>query len=387
MRTLQLLLLVVALPACSSSPATPDRGGTADLQPAEASRPPDLKPEAAAPAYDFSELRDYLFKGSWVTNGVVVMKDGKIVYEEYAHGYDASKRHYLYSVSKSIGSALAGIAIGEGLLDESKSLCDYLPPVVGADPTLCDTTVGHLLTMTSGLAFKETYESDPSTSNVIPMLYGGEADMGLYTAKQPRAAKAGTVWSYSSGDANLLARVLRGALKGQEMRAWAKSKLFDPAGLSSAIFEADRSGSLVFASWCFLTPRDMARFGQLYLDDGMVGSTRVLPAGWVKRTITPAPPVATPTKRDPAAPPGDSGGSYGASFWLNATSASAPADTWRYPEAPVDTYSAQGHWGQRIFIVPSRKLVIARTGFDRAKTFDSGPMVGKAVAAIDKGGK
>ena len=370
-----LALAVGLLGGCSTSSSPPsssppDAGGSGD----------------ASVAYDFSALHNELFGGSWQTEGVVVLHNGQIVYEEYAAGFMPTMRHITYSVSKSIGSALAGIAVDQGLFKLSDSVCTYVPAPMGADPKFCDTTVEHVLRMSSGLKWIEDYGADPQASNVLQMLYGNQSDMGGYVATQPRAAPAGSVWNYSSGDANLLARVLRAALKGQDSRAWAKSKLFDPAGLSSAVFEEDRSGTLVFSSSCFMTPRDMAKFGQLYLDDGMSGGTRVLPMGWVAYTTTPAPPVAQPTPRVPDAGPGNSGGSYGAAFWLNAATPTASADTLLYPQAPVDAYSAEGHYGQKIFIVPSRHLVVARVGNDRNPLFDPGPMVGKAVAAIDAAG-
>lgn len=365
-----LALVLLSTPGCGSA-----GGGDPAAAPA-----PDGG--ASTLTYDFAPFDATAFAGKWQTEGVVVMHDGKVVYEKYAAGFDAQKRHITYSVSKSIGSALVGIAIGEGLMKLDESVCTYVPPPTGADPTYCDTKIDHLVRMTSGLGWVETYD-DPKTSNVLPMLYGDEADMGEYAARRPRAAKAGEVWRYSSGDANLLARALRGALKGRDMRAWAKEKLFSPAGITSAIFEADRSGTLVFSSSCFMTTRDMARFGQLYLDDGTRGGTRVIPSSWVKYTATPAPPVAQPKSRTPGMPPGESGGAYGGTFWLNAASPNASPDTFAYPEAPADTYAAEGHWGQKIFVVPSRRVVVARVGNDRDPVFDPGPMVGAAVAAVD----
>jgi CubicO group peptidase (beta-lactamase class C family) len=363
----------------ASPSATPNDAGAIVDAP---SSPPPTAP-------DFASLDEYLFKGSWVTEGVVVQHEGKIVFEKYTAGFDEKKRHITYSVSKSIGSALVGIAVNDGLIKLEDSICTYVPAPVGADPTYCDTKVDHVLRMMSGLKWEESYD-DPAKSNVLPMLYGDESDMGLYVAKRPRAAKAGEKWLYSSGDSNLLALALKGALKstGKDMRTWAKEKLFDPAGLSSAIFETDRSGTLVFSSSCFMSVRDMARFGQLYLDDGMNGATRVLPSTWVTFTHTPAPPVATPTPRIPGV--ADTGGSYGAAFWLNGASPTAPRETLSYPDAPADAYAAEGHWGQKIFIIPSRKLIVARVGNDRAPTFDSNPMLQRAVAAIDaavSGGK
>ncbi len=132
-----------------------------------------------------------------------------------------------------------------------------------------------------------------------------------------------------------------------------------------------------------MTPRDMARFGQLYLDDGMAGPNRVLSSRWVTFTKTPAPAVATPTPHRGAALD-QRGGSYGASFWLNAATSTAESDTFLYATAPRDTFCAQGHWGQRICMVPSRKLVVVRVGNDRRGYYDVGPAIAAAVAAVDK---
>jgi CubicO group peptidase (beta-lactamase class C family) len=337
----------------------------------------------ASTAPDFGAMEKILFDGSWKSDGVVVLYDGEVVYEKYANGYTATTPHITYSVSKSVGGSLVGIALDEKLLQLEGSVCDHIQVPAGADPTLCDTTIEDLLHMSSGLAWSEDYGSDPTTSDVLQMLYGDQTDMGAYVASRPRAHPTGTVLSYSSGDANLLALALKGALGGQDMQAWAKAKLFGPAGLSSAAFEADRSGTLVFSSSCFLTPRDLAALGQLYLTGGTSGGARVLPEGWAAYATTAAPAASTPTPRTPDAGPGNSGGSYGAQIWLNAVTKDAPPDTFLYPEAPGDTYSFEGHWGQKVMIVPSRKLVIARVGNDRDVQFDPGPMVGAAVASID----
>lgn len=340
---------------------------------------------SAAP--DFTTFEQVVFGGGAVTEGVVVQHRGVVVYERYAAGYDASKRHLAYSVSKSIGSALLGIAIRDGLLGLDDSVCQHVPPPPGAAPTLCDTTIRNLVHMASGLDFGESYV-DPTTSNVLPMMYGDEDDAGLYVAGLPRRTAAGTKVMYSSGDSNLLARAIRGALHGRDMREWANEKLFVPAGLSSAIFESDRSGTLLFGSGAFLTPRDLARFGQMYLDGGRVGSTQVLPARWVEFSKTPAPPVSTPTPHI-SDQLGERGGSYGAQFWLNAATPTAPVDTLLYAEAPHEMFCAQGNWGQRVCMVPSRDLVVVRVGNDRAGFYDVGPAMAAAVAAIDgtKGAK
>jgi CubicO group peptidase (beta-lactamase class C family) len=372
------LATVVVLAACACNSSSPSQGGG----PTDAGAAGDG--DAALPSFDFTAMQNEEFGGTWQTDGVVVLYQGQIVFEQYANGYTSSMRHITYSVSKSVGAALVGLAIQDGLMKPTDSVCTYVTPPTGADPTLCDTTIDDLLHMTSGLTWSENYVSDPTTSDVLQMLYGQTADMGAFVATHTRAAPHATRWSYSSGDADLLADAFRFALEGQDARAYAQQKLFAPAGITTAAFEADKAGTLVFSSFLYMSPRDMASFGQLYLTDGMNGATRVLPAGWVAYSIAPAGPVAQPTPRVPDAGPGNSGGSYGASLWLNAASPSASPDTWLYPQIPIDAFSAEGHYGQKIFIVPSRHLVVARTGNDRDPIFDPGPMVQAAVAAVDQ---
>lgn len=349
---------------------------------AESATPPSADPSPLdAPPIDFAAFERTVLDGVAHTEGVVVQHEGKVVYEKYDAGYDANKRHLAYSVSKSVGSALVGIAVEDGLLRLDDSVCKHVTPQAGADPALCETTIRDLLHMSSGLAWSESYDN-PAISNALPMLYGDEGDMGAYVALRARAARTGTRWAYSSGDSNLLARALRGALGGEDMRAWANERLFAPAGITSALFESDRSGTLVFSSGLYMTPRDMARFGQLYLDDGRVGGKQVLSSSWVAFSKTAAPSVATPQVRTGTAL-GERGGSYGAQFWLNAATAEAPLDTFTYPTAPRETFCAQGYWGQRICMVPSRKLVVVRVGNDRVGFYDVGPAVAAAVAAVD----
>jgi CubicO group peptidase (beta-lactamase class C family) len=376
---------VYALASCSSSSskttADDDAGVTDDGGTTVADGGAD-----AGPPNPFQSVHDELFGGKWVTDGIVIMRDGKIVYEEYAHGYTKDMPHITYSASKSIGGTLVGLAIADGYMKLTESVCTYITKPAGADATLCDTTIEDLLHMSSGLTWAEDYSVDPTTSNVLQMLYGNTDDFGSYAASQPRSSPTNTLWYYSSGDADILALAYKGALaaKGMDQRAYMQSKLFTPLGITTSTFESDHSGTLVFSSSWYASPRDMAKMGQLYLDDGMVGATRVLPAGWVKYAITPAPAASKPTVRDPKqAAPGDTGGSYGAQIWLNSTSPTAAMNTLAYPTVPIDEYAFEGHYGQKVVMVPSRKLVIARVGNDRTPTFDLEPMVQKAVAVVD----
>ena len=171
-RQLILLLAILPLGACNSSSSSP--GGGNDAGPVN---------------YDFTGLHNVLFGGSWQTDGVVVTVGGQVVYEEYANGYSASTRHITYSASKSIGSALIGLAIDQGRMSLPDSVCKYISKPPTADPTLCDTTIEHLLHMSSGLKWSEDYGSDPTTSNVLEMLYGNESDTGAYAASRWKTAR------------------------------------------------------------------------------------------------------------------------------------------------------------------------------------------------------
>ena len=136
-------------------------------------------------------------------------------------------------------------------------------------------------------------------------------------------------------------RYLRGKFASDtEFLAYIRSRLFEPLGIRNACFEPDMSGTPVGSSYLYVTARDYARFGQLYLDDGLVGPTRILPEGWVSYTATPA---------------SDSQGGYGAFFWLNQNK--------KCPDAPEDMFSCQGHDGQEIYIIPSRDLVVVVLGY------------------------
>jgi CubicO group peptidase (beta-lactamase class C family) len=164
-----------------------------------------------------------------------------------------------------------------------------------------------------------------------------QPDTGAFAARSPLAAAPETVWSYSSGTSNLVARLVR----------YTNERLFDAAGMTSAFFEPDASGTPVGSSYVFATARDWARFGQLHLQDGVWNGRRVLPEGWVRY-------VTTPT---PAAPEGI----YGAHWWLNAGDPADPARR-MWPKVPRDAYAARGHSGQYVVVVPSAKLVVVRLG-------------------------
>lgn len=291
------------------------------------------------------------------TDGMVIVHRGGIVYERYARGYDASKRHLGWSVTKSVTSALTGVAVARGALGLDDSVCRHL---VAARDEACRITVRHLLEFGSGLDWKETYENESyQVSSVIAMLYGeGRKDIVAHISGHRLRDEPGTVFSYSTGDAALLASVVRAALAPAHGEDYAWKLLFDAVGMKSAVVERDARGNPLGGSHFYAAPRDFARFGYLYLNDGCWDGRRILPENWVRDSTVPSGTYRS-SARDTTSDPN------GWQWWLNAIVPERSRSEKPWPSAPDDAYSANGHWGQYIVVVPSRDVVIVRVGDDR----------------------
>lgn len=292
------------------------------------------------------------------TDAVLVVHQGRLVYERYGRGWEAEHPHLTWSVSKSMLSALVGVAVGEGWLDLHESICDYYD-----DARECMMTPDHLLSMGSGLDWNEGYEDEPyHLSSVIAMLYGeGALDMAAFVGHHPQEAPPGRLYRYSSGDSVLLSAVLAGALPSEARDTFPHDWLFEPLGMHSAVFEQDRAGTFVGSSYAYATPRDMARFGYLYLRDGCWEDQRLLPEGWVAESVAVNPVFLVEASyewaRDDDAVPGRH-------FWTNHAIPELGIDA-VWPDVPEDAYQASGHWGQSITVIPSEELVVVRTADDR----------------------
>jgi CubicO group peptidase (beta-lactamase class C family) len=277
------------------------------------------------------------------TTAVVVAHDGRLVAERYAKGYSKTTPMLSWSMAKSVMASLIGIEVGDGRL----GLRDPAPVPEWSDPNdpRHAITVDQLLRMSSGLDFAEVYGP---VSDVSEMLFTNP-DVGAFAAKSRLAAPPDTVWSYSSGTANILSRIFRDLHRGDlaAQTRYARERLFDAADMTSAFIEPDVTGTLIGSSFTFMTARDWARFGELYRRDGVWRERRILPAGWVRYATTPTPKAPR--------------GSYGAHFWLNAGDPTDPAQR-PWPRMPADTFAAWGHSGQYVLVIPSAKLVIVRLG-------------------------
>ena len=304
--------------------------------PPEASDPEPLAPGDSAVAVRLEPVAkalvdDHAYNGT--PFAFIVLHDGAIVAERYRQGITADTRLLSWSMGKSFTNALVGLMAGDGLVDIHAPM--DIPEWQGDGRAAI--TLSDLMQMQSGLEWNENYGN---RSDVNLMLHR-EEDMGLFALSKPLMAKPGTHWYYSSGSTNIVMRYLRGKFASDAaFLAYLRSRLFEPLGIRNACFEPDMSGTPVGSSYLYVTARDYARFGQLYLDDGLAGPARILPEGWVDYTRTPA---------------SASQGGYGAFFWLNRNRTC--------PDAPADMFSCQGHDGQEIYIIPSKKLVVVVLGY------------------------
>jgi CubicO group peptidase (beta-lactamase class C family) len=248
------------------------------------------------------------------------------------------------------------VAVGGGALSLDDSICDQLVEYRGKD--VCRIHVRHPLTFSSGLRWQETYEGAPyQESSVIAMLFGvGHRDQLRHILSGGLEADPGTQWRYSTGDAELLCAVVKRALEARFGPGAFWSRFFEPMGMD-VVVEEDPRGTPLGGSSLYATPRDFAKLGWLYLNDGCWEGRRLLPDGWVKATTTPS-PVFTATAADVERTP------TGYAWWLNAPrpERSLPKP---WPDAPDDAFAAEGHWGQLVIVIPSEELVIVRTGDDR----------------------
>lgn len=295
------------------------------------------------------------------TDGLLIVKGGAIVYERYARGYGAQNKHLSWSVAKSFTSALTGVAVARGALSLDDSICTHLPEFAGRD--VCRLHVVHPLTFSSGLKWQESYEDGSNQeSSVLAMLMGvGHRDQLSFILNGGLAREPGTQWSYSTGDAELVSAVVKRALTRRFGPDAFWTLLFDPVGLDVTL-EEDPRGTPKGGSSLYATPRDFAKLGWLYLNDGCWEGRRLLPEGWVTASTTPSAAFVASAPDTESTP-------TGYAWWLNAPVPSRGRPR-PWPDAPADAYAAEGHWGQLIIVIPSEDTVIVRTGDDRENPLD-----------------
>ena len=357
---LRRLLLVSSL--CAASLTQAETWPGADWSRAEA---PSSAALEAFSAYAFPP-RDDVSRQGIRTDALLVIRDGQIIYERYAGPTKASTPHLTWSVSKSLLAATLGVAYGEGRFKLSEAAATYYPPFA-AHP---EVKLGHLFNWASGLNWQEDYEYAPLNSSVVAMLYTrGRTDMPAFVASHQGEATPGSRSRYSRGDSNVLSAALKGMVGAKVYADYPWTALFEPLGITSAVWETDASGTFVGSSYAYMTARDLARVGLLMQRDGRWGERQLLPKAWVEFNRTafaayqPLPGEAVP----------------GGHWWLNQAVAGA-AKPWA--DAPADSFAALGHWGQALYVLPSEGLVIVRYADDRDKSYQHNELLKRALLAF-----
>ena len=286
------------------------------------------------------------------THSLLVMHKGARVLERFAQGYDADIRFNSWNIGGSLTAALAGRAVQTGVLksvDEPTGLTEWTIAADGREKI----TIRHLLQMNAGLKWRERNVGNEAGSDAEKMLFGaGQANIMTYaTAAKPRT-EPGTTFNYSTGGSVMLASAVQRRLPpltasdGLRTYAWRKflsDDFFDKLGMSTASPQFDKSGNY-YSSLVWMSARDMAAFGELCLRDGIWNGERLLPDGWIQFMRTPS--------------SAKGGESYGAGFWIKAKDK---------PDAlvaslPDDAFAAGGDRGAVIVMIPSKDIVIVRTG-------------------------
>ena len=298
-------------------------------------------------------LQAVIEQGLRDSKAIVIMRDGQFVGEAYAPGYNQTSRVPGWSASKSVINALTGILVRGGRLSlNQRSLF-----AEWANDGRREITVEHLLRMTSGLDLDETNSGfDPAAR----MLFV-ERDMAGFAIQGPLKRLPGTKMSYTDCNTVLLSRIIRDAVGG-DVTAFARRELFEPLGIRNMLIESDVKGTPIGSTHIFGTARDWARFGALYLNDGVVNGRRILPEGWVRYSSQPT-----------------LGTRYAAGFWTN-------VDQDQRIGMPGDSFFASGHLGQKVLIVPSKQLVIARFAVRHKSDGDMATLRKLYAAAAANGG-
>jgi len=269
---------------------------------------------------------DYIAQENISLHSLLIIRNGYMVTEAYFYPYRQYSKHNLYSCTKSFTSALVGIAIGQGYIDGlDHRVLDFFSEhtFTNDDPRRQAMTLEHLLTMTSGLDWPEYSVSYSSSRNILmQMLQSG--DWVQFALDRPMAAEPGTTFNYNTGASHLLSAIIRQAT-GMSTLSFARTHLFEPLDIFVS-WRSDPKGTTFGGGGIWMAPRDMAKFGYLYLEDGVWEGQQVVPAEWVEASVT--------------AP------YYGYQWWILQNGA----------------YAALGYKGQGIFVMPALEMAVVFTG-------------------------
>jgi CubicO group peptidase (beta-lactamase class C family) len=313
------------------------------------------------------------------TRAVVVVQSGRIVFERYGEGYARDMRLISWSMAKSITQALVGAAVLQGRVTIDAPMGN---PHWRAGDRRASIAWRDWLNMVDGQAYREIGAQSVIANDAARMLYGrGRGDTARFAAGLPLIHAPGAHWNYNSAGTVLIADALTRAIapdalsaedRRNRMRAWMQTSLFGPIGMDPVV-EFDPNGLYYGSALVWASARDFARFGYLYLRGGVWNGQRVLPEGWVDFARTPGPDVNADV--------------YGAHWWLTPPNGTGrPMRSLIVEPSLRDAFSAQGHEGQIIVIVPSKDLVMVRLGrfdADTEQAWDAlGDWAGRLIGAF-----
>ncbi len=287
-------------------------------------------------------------------HSLIVARNGCVVLEAYWPPYSRNQKHYLNSATKSVLSALVGIAIQEGKLHEDDFVLpffrDYVPQ--NADPRSKRITIKHLLTMSSGISWPQTAKGENASVEMDK-----SPDWVRFILNRPMAAESGAVTNYSNGDAHLLSAVLQKAT-GMTALEFAQKRLFEPMGIQDVAWNTDPQGRSVGSAALQMRPIDMLQFGLLYMYHGEFDGRNLVDTKWVESSLTAHVKIAT------AGGPAD----YGYYWWL-------------YPERKL--FEAWGGAGQRISVFRDLGIVVVMTA-DIPQDIPRSPLAARVYDVVEQ---
>ncbi len=316
--------------------------------------PPELQGMSSAV---LQELHAFTQSQNLPLDSYMIVRHGYIVYEDYPGSYDSDDYHILHSVTKSFTSALIGIAIAEGLIPSVETtVIDLFSDwtIANLDGRKERMTVENLLNMRAGIEWDEwTYPYTDGRNDLVQMIYSTNCIQ--FMLDRPMAAEPGTTWVYNTGASHLLAGIIR-ETSGLVPQDFAFEHLFGPLGISNVFWTRDRNGLNFGGSELHLRPRDMAKFGLLYLNDGQWDGAQIIPANWVDES------------QQSATMPW-SGTGYGYQWWK---------------QLYAGTFEARGLHSQWIIVHPEYDLVIVQTASDFEGDINVFQLVDYVLRAVEE---
>ncbi len=283
------------------------------------------------------------------TSAFLVIKDGRVVYEKYLHGDSRDSLHTSFSMAKSFTSALLGIALAEGKIESlDDPVRKYLPALTS--PSFDGVTVKHVLTMSSGLRFNETYTDPEADINKMATLIPPMSYVE-YINTLEREHEPGTYNLYASINTQLLG-ILLVEVSGESLTDYMSSRLWQPLGMENdGLWTLDAQGYELAMGGLAASARDYAKLGLLYLNGGKRDDRQILPPGWAEESVTPD---------EPHLMPGDNPASSRPSGYMY---------QWWTPRDWDGDFLARGIWGQTIYVHPRNRVVVVKLAADQ-KNFD-----------------